>query len=561
MLDNDKLDDLYGNKFNDFELPVSDKLLANIKKELVLPKNKNKIVYWKWILSCLILSATITFAYFTFTNSNKKQTITQGDLTTHNISNNNVSDKNPETPSKVIAETNKNNSTKNTVNGISTQPVSLNETQSKQQGDILKNNDPSTISKNSVEGTKENKNASNKKSNSAETGNPADNLNRSKSISEKSSDKKNDLADNSTAAKKIVDENKKQSNVENKKNAEKNEYPISNKQSIGVNNKEDNNEQKTTSINNDNLIAEKPKSDSGINNASPLIPANNDNGNKAALENKTVTVSNDSLKQDSIAKSKSSLVKDSTLQKTNSEKTAEQKESASDKIAYFIGVNGGPSSSFRSLSGNDPTISSRNDVEKKILTYSAGIDLGAIIKNKIILNIGIGIDTKGEKYSFEGLSPKYDTSETYEWDSIAMHLDTIPVYEETQKGIPSRSAQNKYQFLRIPVMVGYCFTIKEKWFITPSVGININYLLNASSSWFDPAIRQYVSYKKSDNVFSSFSFAGRIKLDLGMNINDNWSFSIQPGYTRFLQSIYRKGDGKKLYPYSYDLNLGLRYTF
>jgi len=57
------------------------------------------------------------------------------------------------------------------------------------------------------------------------------------------------------------------------------------------------------------------------------------------------------------------------------------------------------------------------------------------------------------------------------------------------------------------------------------------------------------------------SIAGRIKLDIGLKISDKRSVSIQPGYTRFLQSIYRKSETSKLYPYSYDLNAGLKYKF
>ena len=49
MTDKDKLDELYKNRFNDFELPVSDELMSNLKQELNIQGASKTDGYWKWI--------------------------------------------------------------------------------------------------------------------------------------------------------------------------------------------------------------------------------------------------------------------------------------------------------------------------------------------------------------------------------------------------------------------------------------------------------------------------------------------------------------------------------
>ena len=71
----DKLDELYRNKLKDFKLPVSDKVLSNIKKELPLQNTKKKFGFGFWTLLIALFSGALTGGYFIaspyFTNKNK----------------------------------------------------------------------------------------------------------------------------------------------------------------------------------------------------------------------------------------------------------------------------------------------------------------------------------------------------------------------------------------------------------------------------------------------------------------------------------------------------------
>ena len=188
--------------------------------------------------------------------------------------------------------------------------------------------------------------------------------------------------------------------------------------------------------------------------------------------------------------------------------------------------------------------------------------MGAVLKNKLFANIGIRINNKGEKYNFKAVPTKSDTTYTPIWldstHTILIGYDTLAKHTQA---LPAHSIINKYQYLSIPIMIGYRFNIKDKLFIAPSIGINIDYLLSASSSWVDTKTGKVVYYSKTDGSFSSITLSGKINLDVGWNITNKWSLVLQPGYTRSLQSIYKKDDQLKLYPYSYDFNLAVRFKF
>ena len=240
-------------------------------------------------------------------------------------------------------------------------------------------------------------------------------------------------------------------------------------------------------------------------------------------------------------------------------------------FSFFVELSGGASQSFRSLALENNSFMQSGDAEKSLLTYNAGIDAGVLFKNRYQVTVGVGIDNKGEKYQFKGrdalYNTTYDTAYFFEYDTInqdSVIIDTLTDItsntEQIQSAVESRSGKNKYQYFRIPVMFGYRFNINDNWFVTPTVGVIVNYLISGSSTWFDEEQKQFITYNTKDK-YRTIVLAGRAKLDIGYNVNNKWSILVQPGYTRFLQSIYRKEESLKHHPYSYDLNVGLRYTF
>lgn len=529
MIDKDKIDDIYKNQFEEFELPVSDKLLANIKQDLGIAKRKRRFRYWHWITFSALLLTGVAAAYYLYIHStNTIQQAKSVDATS--INTNTFTDKNVKNELNAIEKT-KTDIVPSTSNALDNEEQAALTNNAAQQIENTSQTEKNSSNKKDIIQTTNN---SKKDERNIKTNEIA------KSASEKAVSNKSDTQALSTD---------KTSVKQNKKSA-----VDSNKQNTSAEKEEKSGNTTVSKIEANETTDTNKKNASGISDSTVL-------SKQLVANNNAATPVKDSLALKTEADTLKTVAGDSSIEKPMKKNDSKSIKNDPSKICFFVELNGGPSFSYRKLSGSNAAVQSRNENEKQLITYTAGIDLGAIVKNKFSISSGIRMDTKGEKYTFAGQQEKFETVMTPIYDSLnnIIGMDTNTV--QLQATLTKNTTSNTYQFLNIPIVFGYKFSIKEKWFISPSIGISINYLVAAKSSWVDPTTHQYVYYNKSDNKFSNISIAGRIKMDIGMNMNDKWSVLIQPAYTRFLQSIHKENETLKLQPYSYDINLGLRYTF
>ncbi len=555
MTDKDKLDDIYKKEFDDFELPVSEKLLLNIKQELNIPNERNKFYYKNWIIYLSIIVAVVAGmgACFIYISSNK------------NHSQQIIKYTNSTIPKKHFTDTliNKSSSDKLAYNDFSKKNVEKKYLKASDSQDIIDIH----FNKTKIDSAKSEKSLSKEESHPIENSHPIEKngpaeKKQSKHIAKKDSGETNEsnpIGKNGLAEKKqsrpinknASREQKESHSIEKSRSIEKKQSKKITKTEPGEPNESNPSEK--------NKLAEKEKSVSLETNK--IVENNKLNASNLMLADKVKEIvdSSNNLKStglDSLNKSIIPVISDSSKQKVEIVNKLDEK-TINSSTKFFVDLNGGPSFAYRKISGSNSLVQNRNANEKQLITYNVGIDVGAIIKNKFIMQVGLAINNKGEKYNFLGQEAKFYIIDSAFYDTV-QHVyiaDTI----QLQSAIEKHISINKYQFISIPILVGYQFTIKEKWFIEPSAGITFNYLIAARSSWVDPETHHYVDYNK--NNFKSVTISGKIKINIGMNITDKWSVSIQPGYTRFLQSIYKKEDNLKLIPYSYDLNIGLRYKF
>lgn len=530
-----KWDAMYRNKLNDFSLPVSDKVFANIKKELKLETQKKRFGFGTWLSLFLFVVGVSVAGYFVLNTINAK---TETVSVSKNTASTNIIALAPKTKPLLAS---------NTIN---------------EQSQLRKENT-------SMVSDKKNDVVYNKT-----TATPINNINNKGGFNAALSD--------AEVKKGLESESKKFFNNKEKKttpadNTSKTKEKNNNKAIAGSNNTLK--ENKTTPAND----VKKEKNSTSFNSI-PLKEnvANTSSENKTntsanaevlnaafkPIENST-SKTNDSAtntvskvnepKKDSIKNNSLSKTADSINQNKNIPPVTDTNKKADKMNSFYVSITGGPSLSFRKLTtGNNAGADNRNGNEKQQTTYNAGVDVGAMLKNNLFVNVGIRLNNKSEKYHFDAITARTGTVDSTYTDSAGTH--TI-VLIKNLPNIPEYNVINKYQFLSIPIMVGYKFSIKDKLFIAPSIGVGIDYLLSASSSWVDTKTNQVVYYTKTNGSFSTLTVSGKINLDVGWNISNNWSLVLQPGYTRSLQSIYKKGDDLKLYPYSYDFNVGLRFKF
>ncbi len=547
MSDNhDKLDDLFRSGFEDVELPVSDKLLANIKQELGIPKRKRRFGFW-FASGVIIVAGIAGVVMFNFKGKeNKKQDSSAVLEITEPV------DGNSGNSNMVV----KDNIT--TANSEPEKNTEENRQITEQAQDFA-----SVNSKSSVESSKD----------------PVANFVVEENRTEKSGQTK--------------EKAKKKSNNDSEKNQEVKDEPLASRKSqtkIASKQQKETKKEKSKAVSPQgepkgsesavsNAVQEKPSEfmskQPASGNANLTITETNkeESGKQVAEQNGSST--SDSKQQPqkdslTIAKDTSAIAKTpmnpDTLQ---TQKKQEPEKKMPKSFSFFVELNGGPSQSFRKMSPDNNYIVMERGAEKPLFTYNVGCDVGILLKGKYQMATGLGIDTKGEQYSFQGqsetISYVLDSFYVY-YDTIidsTLYTDSVLTYSvDTQyTGLAAETAaKNRYQYFRIPVMFGYRFDVTEKWFITPNAGVIVNYLISANSTWFDAERQQLVTYNTRDK-YRPLVLAGRVKIDIGYKVNNKWSVLVQPGYTRFLQSIYRKEDSFKHNPYSYDLNVAVRYTF
>ena len=559
MSDNsDKLDDLFKNRFDEVELPVSDKLLANIKQELGAPKSKRKFGFWIWLVCGLVVVAEIANISMPYFKKEKNEIANKTEIykSTKVAVNKELND------DEIVKEnTNTSNSLESKISN-----------QQNNTGVLNAEEQTLPVVSTSTEQVKPQKVAAqNVADNSAQSYDKTGQLD--KRVGEKG--EKKQLLKTTLSTTKATKQDKSLEKDKNK------------------------NQEKSTTATPEKLADQAVESESKLSNTTINNDEQVESENKFVAKNSTslntLTTKENIIKVDSIKNSPIAIVKGivaDTLSKStdsvpvvvaknevDTSKSSSKQETAIPKsFTFFVELNGGPSQSFRMLSPESSAIvKHRNASEKAALSYNASLDFGMLFKNKYQISTGFGIDNKAEQYYYKGHSAEFSTfvdsfyvyDSIYYYDSVLQqnvfsHIDSAYTEgldsEQVKMAAQEKRIKNTYQYLKIPLMVGYRFTINEKWFITPNAGVVVNYLISGNSTWFDEVQQQYVSYNAKTD-YRSLVFAARAKIDIGFNIKEKWSILLQPGYTRFLQSIYRKEDKLKHLPYSYDVNVGIRYTF
>ncbi len=570
----DKLDELYRNKLKEFKLPVSDKVLTNIKKGILVENKKKGLGWGLWlVLFTLIVGASVGGYFIVSTYSSNKNTTAS--LPENNAATNNKSTL--ATDSKKISADNRTNSTststsseiENTNQPIATTTPTLADTKttvsSTEKEETSHDEKINTGNKNSktsapkaaasfpssIKKHKENKSDGTKNENKNLTNAPVG-------------------SDNRATTTNTETQNKEQgSKSETKNKLERGSAGIAKSNSITLDREikmDDNTVNNTTDK--QNQSNGEVLNSSSENKTAALLQKTTDSiySTKEIDRIKQNRMRNDSIQLSMLAKAEDSI----KLKKAQPPPPPIVDDKKADKkTSFFIGITGGPSFGFRTLNtGNNTGAANRNDNETKQTTYNAGVEAGVVLKNNLFVNIGVRLNNRSENYHINGALATSSTSINPWLDSLGnLAVDTAgnPLGFDTittnTPGHNEFSSKNNYQFISIPIMVGYNFSIKDKLFVTPRIGISIDYLLSGSSSWLDTKTNQVVEYSKSKGSFNNVTISGKINLDIGWNITKKWSLILQPGYTRSLNSIYKKEDELKLYPYGFDVNLGVRFRF
>ena len=143
----------------------------------------------------------------------------------------------------------------------------------------------------------------------------------------------------------------------------------------------------------------------------------------------------------------------------------------------------------------------------------------------------------------------YNTKKTIVYDSINHYLLQSPLY--------------KYDYINIPVTVGYRFYNRESLTVSAETGIIYSILYKTHIPVILPNLND-VSIKGINNLTSirrDNNFRLKIALRANYQVTDFISLSIQPEFTAFLNDINIKGSSFNEKPYSMGIRAGIFFNF
>lgn len=201
---------------------------------------------------------------------------------------------------------------------------------------------------------------------------------------------------------------------------------------------------------------------------------------------------------------------------------------------FAILIRGGFGESFRILSSNmhQDLIAHKNDHESFGGCFAGGIDFQFPLSERFILRTGLGYKFYSDKYDF-------------------------------QHDIITHRTRNDYQYMQIPLIVGYSVLNRPKSELLILAGGNANLLSSAQSSWVDPNLLVPVAHSSDSNntPFRSFTGAITLGLDYNVQLSKNFRLHFIPSVDTFFNSIYKRETDLNELPYSFNMDVGISYNF
>ncbi len=283
-------------------------------------------------------------------------------------------------------------------------------------------------------------------------------------------------------------------------------------------------------------------------------------------EEKAVTENTTGEKEGTLEENAETIAKTETDDKVNEVETKEEPEEKTDDLIekitrpkngyWMVGFNGGLKINNSKYNGQDTEFNSflaKNQVDK--FGYFSQLNASYTFNSGLMLGAGVGYETQSLKtsywkdsttYSYEFLGEAFSHTEIIYVDtgggnSVAVTDSVfVPVFDTTAvTSIYSEFGTNKASYVQLPIRLGYQFE-KDNWIIGVNGGIQINYLLNTSGTYF--LNNQILDLSKNSNILNRpvihYNIGGSLNYKLSNNLFINGQIDYSPRSTNYYNSSY-----------------------
>ncbi|MFT5821291.1 MAG: hypothetical protein ACI8ZM_002543 [Crocinitomix sp.] len=201
---------------------------------------------------------------------------------------------------------------------------------------------------------------------------------------------------------------------------------------------------------------------------------------------------------------------------------------------FTLLLHGGVGESFRSLSSgtHHDLIQHKNDHESFGGCFEIGLDAQFTLGIRFIARTGVGYKFYSDKYDF-------------------------------QHDLITHTTRNDYQYFQVPLIFGYNLMPRPKSNFYLLGGLKANLLTSAQSSWIDVSALVPVAHNNAsvNTPFRSITGAISLGLDYNYQISEHISLHAMPSIDAFLNSVYKRKTDLNQRPFSFNIDLGVSYSF
>lgn len=203
---------------------------------------------------------------------------------------------------------------------------------------------------------------------------------------------------------------------------------------------------------------------------------------------------------------------------------------------------------MNSTAGYNDYLNYRNENESPSFSISAGIDLQINIKSWYVqTGLAYSRFNNYRNYNhtflaYDSLRSYYSNDTTWGWlydppdigKPVVIGIDTVwvPVYNDLNEG------QNEWNYLEIPLLVGYKFNI-SRFSFDVATGFSYALLLNASGNV--PSLtheNMFTELSEMNDLMNRNQFNYILQLGISYHLTPEWSIMAKPFYKQNLRSIF-----------------------
>jgi hypothetical protein len=259
------------------------------------------------------------------------------------------------------------------------------------------------------------------------------------------------------------------------------------------------------------------------------------------------------------------------------EKTEQQKEkkdkSAKENLWTSVGFTAG------AISGGSATVTNKNTAMSTLVanttndiadkeanasgtSYSVGVNLGARVAKKWVLQGGLNYMTTSSDYTVDNAIGTPDLK-TFSPASINGFGEIKGGDTKADAKVVSTapySVNNNVQYLSVPVQAGY-LVLNRKFGIQLNAGVATDMFLKNQKTADADNLQKIDQGIDDDSPYKPVNFSGLMGAEFSYKVGQRYRLALNPGMRYPFSSIYKSEVGVKATPLTYDVGLRFRYIF